>query len=100
MITLHISHSWGGGLTKWVNDFASAQPINTDLILTMYGDSEVYGKEYKLINGNTLEVLEVLRLNSPITDCDISHDEYFLMLDHLLKKYAVDRIIVSTLIGH
>jgi hypothetical protein len=100
MTALHITHSWGGGLTKWVSDFASAKPDSSDLILSMYSNSEIYGKEYKLIRSRTSEVIASFSFNLPITDCEIHSAEYATMLSTVINDYSINRIMVSTIIGH
>lgn len=96
---LHLSHSWGGGLLKWVQDFARTDRRSRNLILTFEGDYECYARRYVLYEGGTLEVLKRFEIPQPISELQISNEGYFRALSDVVEEFGVSHVFVSTMIG-
>jgi len=100
-IVLHVSHSWGGGLARWISDYARADGNNTHFILKSIGDWDASGKSLRLFNSideNTC--LRSWTLTTPIISSSPGSFEYSTILDEIIAEYSVSTILVSSLIGH
>ena len=56
-VTLHVTHSWGGGVAQWVESFIGADDAGVNLQLRSEGPQtgEGCGQRYSLYLGNRLE---------------------------------------------
>lgn len=97
---LHLSHSWGGGLNKWVEDFARHDSEAENLILSSVGTTAAYGLSFDLQLGETGEVIESWTPQSPICEMAVENAEYRERLVSVLERYQISRIYVSSLVGH
>src|SRR5690606_19496851 len=43
-VRLHLSHGWGGGLWRWVEDFMAADQACLNLVLRPVGEPDGFGK--------------------------------------------------------
>lgn len=97
---LHVAHSWGGGLAKWVDDFIKGDvSANRHFLFQPFGNSECYGEKYVLREGRSREVLESFELQSKIRDFEIDHEEHESLLREVESKYGITDLIISTFIG-
>ena len=103
-VTLHISHSWGGGIKQWVSDqCAAASQTGHALVLSSHGEN--HGCEH----GQTLALfaagpdqgrLRHWAMTPAISSTAVHHPQYEQCLKGLIGRYGVTRIMVSSLIGH
>ncbi len=102
-VILHILHGWGGGAERWVRDFCGAFASADHLVLKSCGSHQRrrHGEWLELHDGSLSgPPLRRIALPCAIADTDIANPGYRSLLAELLAEYAVDAIIVSSLIGH
>lgn len=99
-INLHLSHSWGGGLWRWIVDFARADHYSENLVLESVGTYECYGIGLRLRHPRSGKVLGSWVLEHPISEVRGSHPEYAAILAGICDDYGIDHIYLSALIGH
>jgi len=98
---LHISHSWGGGLGRWVEDFTSADDGYLNYILRSIGDWSGFGQALALYSSADLErPLQTWTLIEPILSTSTAHFQYRELLDEIIAQFHIEAILVSSLIGH
>ena len=97
---LHISHSWGGGIHRWVHDFCSFDSESGNIVLESLGTRECYGIGHRLVDGASRKELQRWVLRYPISETRVQHDEYQAILETICKTYNVDHVYLSCLVGH
>jgi len=98
---LHISHSWGGGLARWIQDFADADTQHIHLILKSIGDWDAAGKTFRLFaSEDPATPILTWTLTTPILSTSCGSLEYREILADIESKFPLRAIIVSTTIGH
>ncbi|HHX83686.1 MAG TPA: hypothetical protein GX696_12005, partial [Pseudomonadaceae bacterium] len=65
-VRLHLSHGWGGGLWRWVEDFAAADHGCLNLILRPVGEPDGFGKSMVLYAADAHTPLASWTLTRPI----------------------------------
>lgn len=100
-VQLHIMHFWGGGLDKWVRDFACADEARINLVFSSFRIGETGGQRLVLYSDpadpNPIRVWDIAQ---PIRST-LSHSiEYRRILEQIVSEFCVESIIVSSLIGH
>ena len=101
--TLHISHSWGGGVEQWVNVFIQADETSQDLQLLSEGpqSGEGAGQRLSLYFRNKKDMaIATWWLQAPIHSTAAFHEHYREILIGITQRYGVGRVIVSSLVGH
>jgi len=102
-LTLHVTHSWGGGVAQWVHSFIEAEPAGLNFQLRSEGPQtgEGAGQRLSLYYGNKTDVA-IARwwLQPPIRSTADSNNQYRVILREITRRYGVGRIIVSSLVGH
>ncbi|HET6631372.1 MAG TPA: glycosyltransferase [Rhodanobacteraceae bacterium] len=101
-VLLHIVHGWGGGAARWIDDLAAADHAHHHLVLRALGSfaRRRHGEAFELqLAGDPLP-LRTFRPAVPITSTAISSADYRLVLDRVIADFAVDAVLVSSLIGH
>jgi len=106
--TLHVMHSWGGGLSKWVNDFCQYDTASNSFQLQSVGRVGVPGIELHLFSvapaavatQESLIFLKKWALSKPITSTTIYSLEYQVILEEIFEVFKIDSVIVSSFIGH
>jgi len=100
-VQLHVMHYWGGGLDKWVREFARADAGRTNLILASYRIGEdggqrivLYADPFSMVPVRTWDIAR------PIRSTASASVEYRRILDQVVSEFAVERVIVSSLIWH
>ncbi|MCU0988237.1 MAG: hypothetical protein MUE63_01245 [Xanthomonadales bacterium] len=100
--TLHVTHSWGGGVARWVESFIDADADGTHFQLCAEGpeSGKGCGQRLSLYFGNRLTA-PVARwwLQPPIRSSTERHPAYRAILDGLLSRYGIGRIVVSSLVA-
>jgi len=102
-VTLHISHSWGGGIERWIRDQQENDSGNCHLVLASASErnSSQHGQRLRLYGAGPGRILlREFPLIPAIEDTDICHSGYQAILNQVLRRYGVSKIIVSSLIGH
>ena len=100
-VQLHIMHFWGGGLDKWVRDFARADAARINLVFSSFRIGDSGGQRLALysdpVDPNPIRVWDIAQ---PIRST-LSHSiEYRRILEQIINEFGVESIIVSSLIGH
>ena len=103
-VLLHILHGWGGGAARWVADYASADDRHHHLVLMAHGHfrRHCHGEEFTLRPAAHPDAPPLRRFapTTPIAATALSHAGYATFLREVMRDFAVDAIIVSSLIGH
>ena len=102
-VILHILHGWGGGAERWVRDFAAADTQAHHLVLIARGrfTRRRHGEWLELHDGSMSgPPLARWPLPRAIADTALADDTYRELLGGVVRKYCVDAIVVSSLIGH
>ncbi|KAF0811423.1 hypothetical protein IGB42_04122 [Andreprevotia sp. IGB-42] len=100
-VQLHVMHSWGGGLERWVHDYCDATPDRQNLILKSIGSVGLYGQRLALFLDITHgEPVRVWDFADGICATAQHHHEYAAAIREIIQTYLVDSVIVSSLIGH
>ena len=97
---LHISHSWGGGLGRWISDFCSAEEDFLHLVLKSVGTRKAGAQALTLHLGAAPVPLKQWNLTTPIQSTSLGSHEYRQILAEIQASFSVQGILVSTLIGH
>ena len=100
-VQLHVGHSWGGGLGRWIEDFIEADACHNHLVLRSIGDLSGFGQSIALYHSAQIGVpLRTWVLSEPIMSTTLSHYEYQKLLTEIISDYAVESLMISSLIGH
>ena len=102
-VILHVAHSWGGGIARWIGDQCRYDDQAHHLVLASDGhrDGLEHGQELVLFAKGTEDGrIQQLVLTPPISDSTSSHAGYRDFFGWLLDRYRVNRVVVSSLIGH
>ncbi len=100
-VQLHISHGWGGGTERWINDFCRTDIAHRNLVLRTRSDRNSAGCALELVEPRISQVPLFFRdLACPIGSTAIAHAEYEAVLNDVIQTFGVDAVIVSSLIGH
>lgn len=97
---LHISHSWGGGLGRWISDFCAADEEHVHLVLKSVGTRQAAAQALSLHLGAAPVPLKQWSLTTPIQSTSLGSYEYRQILEEIQASFSVVGIVVSTLIGH
>ncbi len=102
-VILHISHDWGGGVARWIADLIAADTDHNHLVLSAGGrtDGRIHGQWLKLYAaGPGGTCVREWALGPAIAGTEIGHEQYREILDAVVERYGVARVVVSSLIGH
>ncbi|WP_313916873.1 glycosyltransferase [Tahibacter sp.] len=102
-VLLHVLHGWGGGAERFVRDLAADDDTHTHLVLRAFGSfpRRHYGEILELHDGSLRgPPLRRLVLPAPIADTVAQHHDWAQFFHTALDAFAVDAVIVSSLIGH
>ena len=97
---VHISHSWGGGLGRWISDFCAAEEDFLHLVLKSVGTRKAGAQALTLHLGAAPLPLKQWDLTTPILSTSLGSHEYRQILLEIQESFSVQGILVSTLIGH
>ena len=101
--TLHITHSWGGGVAQWLKSFITADSGHRHFQLRSENPQSAcgYGQKLSLYAGNELRCpVASWWLQPPINSIDNSNTDYQQILSEICRRYGIGRIFVSSLVGH
>ncbi|MDZ7791356.1 MAG: glycosyltransferase [Xanthomonadales bacterium] len=102
-VILHISHDWGGGVARWTADLVAADKTHNHLVLSASGrkDGKIHGQWLKLYAaGPGKTCVREWALAPAIACTQVTHPQYREVLEAIIARYGVARIVVSSLIGH
>jgi GT2 family glycosyltransferase len=103
LVSLHLTHSWGGGVAQWVQSFIEADPSGQHFQLRSEGPQAGQGtaQRLSLYLGNELNS-PVARwwLNPSILSSTETHPQYRKILNYICARYGIGRVMVSSLVGH
>lgn len=100
-VRLHVMHYWGGGLDKWVRDFARADPGSVHLSLATYRIGESGGQRVVLYADPGAQApVRTWDIARPLRSTATGSLEYRRVLDQVVAEFCVDSVLVSSLIGH
>ncbi len=100
-VQLHVGHSWGGGLGRWIEDFIDADTGHNHLVLRSIGDLSGFGQSIALYHSAQIGVpLRTWVLSEPIMSTILCHYEYQKLLEEIISEYSVESLMISSLIGH
>ena len=97
---LHISHSWGGGLGRWISDFSAADEGYVHLVLKSVGTRKAGAQALALYLGAEPVPLKQWSLTTPIQSTSLGSYEYREILREIQASFTVEGVVISTLIGH
>jgi len=97
---LHVLHGWGGGADTWVRNFRRFDPGNDNFILRAESRPGVAGTHLSLFGPGSDAAMEVWPLDPVIPATALTHEGYKAVLAGVVERYGIDRILVSSLIGH
>lgn len=100
-VQLHVAHSWGGGLGRWVEDYCEGDGRRWNLVLRSIGTWGAFGQRIALYRSHQMDrPLRDWLLDKPIGSIAIRHIQYRRILDEIVRDFDIDAILVSSLIGH
>ncbi|MEZ5566799.1 MAG: glycosyltransferase [Halioglobus sp.] len=100
-VQLHVGHSWGGGLARWMEDFIGADTHHNHLVLRSVGDLSAFGQNIVLYRGADMDVpLQTWSLCEPVLSVSSGSIEYREVLQEIIAAYSVESLVVSSFIGH
>jgi glycosyltransferase involved in cell wall biosynthesis len=100
-VELHVGHSWGGGLSRWIENYIDADNSRNHLVLRSIGERSAFGQQIALYG--SAEMLVPLRtwvLSEPIHSTVIGHYEYGQLLKEVIGDFNVESLTISSVIGH
>jgi GT2 family glycosyltransferase len=101
--SLHVTHSWGGGVEQWVSSFIDADDTGLNFQLRSEGPQTGYGTGQRLtlyIGNHTVCPIASWWLQPPIQSTDDQNAQYRKILEDICERYGIARIIISSLVGH
>jgi glycosyltransferase involved in cell wall biosynthesis len=100
-VQLHIGHSWGGGLGRWMEDFIAADNGHNHLVLRSVGDLNAFGQTIGLYRSMDMGFpVRTWTLCEPVTSISLGSYEYRRIIEELISEYSVESLMISSLIGH
>lgn len=100
-VQLHVAHSWGGGLGRWVEDYCEGDGLRWNLVLRSIGTWGAFGQRIALYRSHQMDrPLRDWLLDMPIGSIAIRHLQYRRILDEIVRDFDIDALIISSLIGH
>ncbi len=100
-VQLHVMHSWGGGLDKWVTEYCRSDQSRRNMVLKSIGRPGVYGERLVLYAdiGHS-DPVAIWDLNRSIRSTDLHHLQYARILEEIAERFNVRALLVSSFIGH
>jgi O-antigen biosynthesis protein len=101
-VLLHILHGWGGGAQAFVSDFMQADVDRAHLVLVARADPGAAHTADRLdLHADPgTAAIRSWPLAQPISGSCSIHPAYRERLQEVISRFAVDGIVVSSLIGH
>jgi len=100
-VQLHVGHSWGGGLGRWMHDFVAADRHHNHLVLRSIGDLTGFGQSIVLYRSTDMETpVRSWTLTDPVLSVRPHCPDYRALLEDIVAEYSVESLVVSSVIGH
>lgn len=100
-VQLHVGHSWGGGLERWIEDYISADTQHNHLVLRSIGDLSGFGQTIALFRSTAMDLpIQTWTLSEPVISINIASFEYRKVIEELICRYSVESLVISSLVGH
>lgn len=100
-VVLHVSHSWGGGIERWLADFRQADKNVRNLVLRSRSERNFAGWRVELMEPVVSDIpLQGWSLQEPIAAVSLEQGEYRQILDYIVGLHGVQAVFVSSLLGH
>ena len=103
VVTLHITHSWGGGVALWTRSFIESDTSGRHLQLRSESiqPEQGHGQQLALYSHAEPEVpLATWCLQPPIQSVESHNAQYADVLTAIFSRFRVGRVLVSSLVGH
>ena len=99
---LHALHSWGGGVERFARDYAASDTHFRHFWLLPNGlhALALFGSELELFDPLDNVPLANTHLSPAIATLDLDHAGYAVELARIIQDYQIDKLLVSSLIGH
>jgi glycosyltransferase involved in cell wall biosynthesis len=99
--TLHVMHSWGGGLDRWVREYCRADRYRENLVLKSVGTWGEFGSQLRLYRHmDDDEPVQTWAISPAIKSTDIANRAYVAAIDEIVRDYGITAVVISSLIGH
>ncbi len=101
--TLHITHSWGGGVAQWLNSFIETDHSHPHFQLRSESPQadRGCGQKLSLYAGNELACpIASWWLHPAVQSIADRNGDYQKILSEVCRRYGVGRVMVSSLVGH
>jgi GT2 family glycosyltransferase/glycosyltransferase involved in cell wall biosynthesis len=101
--TLHITHSWGGGVAQWLRSFIETDHHQRNFQLRSEDPQSGlgFGQKISLYAGNELRCpIASWWLTPPIKSITDQDTGYREILSGICERHAIGRVFVSSLVGH
>jgi glycosyltransferase involved in cell wall biosynthesis len=99
-VNLHLLHSWGGGLERWVRLFAAADRRSRNLVFSSHGTRDAYGLELVLWDAGLDVEVGRWALHDAVCEVAVENPEYAELLRSLVAEHGAGHLYISSLIGH
>jgi GT2 family glycosyltransferase/glycosyltransferase involved in cell wall biosynthesis len=98
---LHVLHDLGGGVERWCRDYCRADTARLNLILKPFCRGHAAGEGLMLFAGiDDAEPIGLWLFATPFEVTATTHPEYAKVVRDIVAQYAVEAVLVSSLIGH
>jgi len=105
--TLHITHSWGGGVAQWLKSFIETASLaekdqpHYQLRSEDPQSGHGYGQKLNLYAGNELRCpIASWWMMPAIKSVTDTSPEYQQIMSEICRRYGIGRVFVSSLVGH
>jgi glycosyltransferase involved in cell wall biosynthesis len=98
---LHVMHSWGGGLERWVREYCRADVAHDNFVVKSIGTWNSFGMElwlYRRIDDP--EPIALYPLKPAIKGTAPNNESYRSAMAGIVDRFGIGRILISSLIGH
>lgn len=100
-VLLHVSHSWGGGVDRWVRDFSRADQTHWHLLLASRTGRNAAGTRLELLDINADDgLLLAWDLVPSVPGIAVQHAGYRAIVAEIANAFPVSSVVISSLIGH
>ncbi|MCW8925841.1 MAG: glycosyltransferase, partial [Xanthomonadales bacterium] len=101
--TLHITHSWGGGVAQWIESFIQADDGQRHFQFRSEHatSNRTFGQKLSLYAGNELRCpIASWWLQPPIQSITATDPAVKKIITEVCNRFGIGRVFVSSLIGH